>query len=58
MRPGAQIDRVLEQGVEAAVEEMFADASEEDADFQRVRDSIAGSLLDLDERRGALVGAV
>src|SRR5262245_49019763 len=45
----ADIDRVMEQGLEASVEELFADPAEEDSELQGIRDSIAGSLIDVDD---------
>lgn len=44
-----EIQQAVDQGLEATVEGLFADASEEDAEFARVFDSLAGSIMDLED---------
>jgi uncharacterized protein (DUF1800 family) len=45
----AQIEQAVEQGLEAAVESLFADDAEQEDEFRRVYESVAGSLLNVGE---------
>jgi len=44
-----EVQQAVDQGLEATVEGYFADTSEEDADYARVFDSLAGSIVDLED---------
>ncbi|HWB14552.1 MAG TPA: DUF1800 domain-containing protein [Pirellulales bacterium] len=43
----AELDQAIEQGLEATVEKLLADDSEQEAAFQQAFDSVAGSLLNV-----------
>jgi hypothetical protein len=42
-----EIDRAVEQGLEATVDELLAENEEQEAQFQATLDGVAGSLIDL-----------
>jgi uncharacterized protein (DUF1800 family) len=44
-----EIDRVVEQGLEATVEEMFAEDAAQEDEFQATLQNVAGSLMNLDD---------
>lgn len=45
----AELDQAVEQGLEATVEQLFADDSEQEAAFKQTFDATAGSLLNVDD---------
>jgi uncharacterized protein (DUF1800 family) len=45
----AEVDRAVEAGLEGAVEGLFAEPEEEEAEFQRTFEAIAGSLVNFED---------